>query len=128
MADNNAKDIGNGLKGHDVPVSARPSAHLPAEPAAPRQSFHIDHLRVRVNRITVIAGDGTPGRRVIVDRAFDYVFEARGITDRNFDDKVSGPMGQQALQNVIERQPDLVMDLAREKLRKSVTEKLLGEK
>ena len=128
MADNNAKDIGNGLKGQVSVGSAQPAARMPVEPAATRQAFHIDHLRVRVNRITVIAGDGTPGRRVIVDRAFDYVFDARGITDRNFNEKVSGPMGQQALQNVIERQPELIMDLAREKLRKSVTEKLLGDK
>ena len=128
MADNNAKDIGNGLKGADRPAApdAPPVAHPPAPSAG--QSFHIRHLRVRVDRITVIAGDGTPQRRVVIDRTFNYVFEARDITDRNFDDKVSKPMGKLALQTAVEQQPELLMDLARERLRKSVTETLLGDK
>jgi len=128
LSDNNAKDIGNGLKGADRPAApdAPPVAHPPAPSAG--QSFHIRHLRVRVDRITVIAGDGTPQRRVVIDRTFNYVFEARDITDRNFDDKVSKPMGKLALQTAVEQQPELLMDLARERLRKSVTEKLLGEK
>jgi hypothetical protein len=124
LSDNNAKDIGNGLKGAEQAEVPRPVAG----PPAPRQPFRIRHLLVRVDRITVITGDGTPGRRVVIDRAFDYKFEARDITDRNFDDKVSSPMGKLALETAVEKQPEVLMDLARERVRRSVTEKLLGEK
>lgn len=124
LKDNNAKDIFNGLKSATSAEAPRPA---PGQPAA-KQPFLIKHLRVRVGRITVISGDGTEQRKVAVDQAFDYVFEARDITERNFDEKVSRPMGTQALQTVAQRQPELVLDLARERLRRSVTEKLLGEK
>ncbi len=128
LTDNNAKDIGNGLKGADKPAMTDTEPVVrPARPPA-GHSFQIHHLRVRVNRITIIAGDGTPQRHVVIDREFNYVFEAHDITDRNFDDKVSSPMGKLALQTAVEQQPELLMDLARERLRKSVTEKLLGEK
>jgi len=109
LVDNNAKDIGNGLKGTPSPS---------AEPAKPAQPFAIKHLRVRVGRVTVISGDGTAARRVVFDQDYGYEFEARDITDRNFDAKVSGPMGQQALQTALRRQPELMLELAREKLRR----------
>ena len=111
LSDNNAKDIGNGLK--SPPAAPEPSA----EPAAPAQPFLIKHLRVRVGRITVISGDGTAGRRVIVDEDFGFGFEARDITEKNFNAKVSGPLGQQALQAALRRQPGLMFDFARAKLR-----------
>ena len=124
LKDNNAKDIFNGLK-------SAPSATTPPPapgPPGPKQPFLIKHLRVRVDRITIISGDGTDRRKVVVDQAFNYVFEARDITERNFDEKVSRPMGTQAVQAAAQQQPELMLDLARERLRKSVTEKLLGEK
>jgi hypothetical protein len=124
LKDNNAKDIFNGLK--SAPVAEAP-APAPGPPAA-KQPFLIKHLRVRVDRITVISGDGTDQRKVVVDQPFQYVFEARDITERDFDAKVSRPMGAQALQTAVQRQPELMLDLARERLRRSVTEKLLGEK
>ena len=37
-------------------------------------------------------------------------------------------MGAQAMQTAARQQPELLLDLARERLRRSVTEKLLGEK
>ena len=116
LTDNNAKDIGNGLKG---PVTSPTPSTGPAKPAQP---FLIKHLRVRLGRITVISGDGTASRRVVVDQDFGYVFEARDITDQNFDAKVSGPMGQQALQTALRRQPELMFELAREKLRRPARE------
>ena len=127
LADNNAKDIFNGLKATPGPSTVPSPAPAPGSPAA-KQPFLIKHLRVRVDRITVISGDGTDQRKVVVDQAFDYVFEARDITERNFDEKVSRPMGTQAVQTAAIKQPELLMDLARQRLRKSVTEKLLGEK
>jgi len=124
LKDNNAKDIFNGLKSAPAAEAPKPAPG----PPSPKQAFLIKHLRVRVDRITIIAGDGTEQRKVVVDQAFNYVFEARDITERNFDDKVSRPMGTQAVQTAVQRQPELLLDLARERLRRSVTEKLLGEK
>jgi hypothetical protein len=124
LADNNAKDIFNGLKAAPSAGPSRPEPKTPGE----KQPFLVKRLRVRVDRITVIAGDGTPARKVVVDQPFGYVFEARDITERNFAEKVSRPMGAQALQNAAQRQPELLLDLARERVRKSITEKLLGEK
>ena len=109
LSDNNAKDIGNGLK---APATSPASSQDPAQP------FLIKHLRVRVGRLTVISGDGSAARRVVVDQDFDYDFEARDVTDRNFEAKVTGPMGQQALQAALRRQPELMFELAREKLRR----------
>ena len=112
LADNNAKDIGNGLKG--PATSPKPTT----EPAKPAQPFLIKQLRVRVGRITVVSDDGTAARRVVVDQDFSFVFEARDVTDQNFDAKVSVPLGQQALQTALRRQPELMFDLAREKMRR----------
>ncbi len=123
LADNNAKDIFNGLKTPAGAPSPRPSA-----PSDHKQPFLIKHLRVRIDRITVISGDGTAERKVVVDQSFDYVFEARDITERNFDEKVSRPMGTQAVQTAAQKQPEFLLDLARERVRRSVTEKLLTEK
>jgi hypothetical protein len=124
LADNNAKDIFNGLKAAPVADAPKPAKG----PSGSKQAFLIKHLRVRVDRITVISGDGTDQRKVVVDQAFNYVFDARDITERNFDEKVSRPMGTQAVQTAAQRQPEFLLDLARERLRRSVTEKLLGEK
>ncbi len=124
LADNNAKDIINGLKATPSTGSPRP---VPGPPGV-KQPFLIKHLRIRVDRITVISGDGTDRRKVVLDQPFGYVFEARDITERNFDEKVSRPMGAKAVQTAAQRQPELLLDLARERVRKSVTEKLLGEK
>jgi hypothetical protein len=124
LADNNAKDIFNGLKGAPVASAPKPA---PGPPAV-KQPFLIKRLRVRIDRITVISGDGTERRKVVFDQAFGFVFEARDITERNFDEKVSRPMGTQAMQTAVQQQPELLLDLARERVRRSVTEKLLGEK
>lgn len=123
LADNNAKDIGAALKG-----AAEDAASAATGPPSGAQPFQIGQLRIRVSRITIIAGDGTPGRRLVVDLPIDYVFEAQGITDRDFDAKVSRPMGAQALQVAADKQPALLVDLARTRLRKSVTELLLETK
>lgn len=124
LADNNAKDIFNGLKSG---AAASAPTTAPA-PTGRKQPFLIRHLRVRVDRITVVAGDGTADRKVVLDQPFDYVFEARDVTERDFDEKVSRPMGAQALQTAARKQPELILDLARERVRRSVTEKLLEAK
>jgi hypothetical protein len=124
LADNNAKDIINGLKAAPSAGTPRPATGTPGV----KQPFLIKHLRVRVDRITIISGDGTAQRKVVLDQPFGYVFEARDITEQNFNEKVSRPMGTKAVQTAAQRQPELLLDLARERVRKSVTEKLLGEK
>lgn len=111
LTDNNAKDIGNGLKGA---ASAQPAT----APASPPQPFLIKHLRLRIGRVTVVSDDGSASRRVLLDQDFGFVFEARDVTDQNFDAKVSGPLGQQALQTALRRQPELMFELAREKMRR----------
>ncbi len=112
LSDNNAKDIANGLK------SSASSPAPKTEPSKAPQPFLIKHLRVRVGRITVVSGDGSADRRVVVDQDFGYVFEANDVTEKNFNAKVSGPMGQQALQTALRRQPELMFELAREKMRR----------
>ena len=59
---------------------------------------------------------------MVVDQDFGYDFEARDVTDQNFNAKVSVPMGQQALQTALRRQPELMLELAREKLRRPARE------
>ena len=114
LTDNNAKDIGNGLKG--TAASPKPAT----APASPPQPFRSKHLRVRIGRITVVSGDGSASRRVLLDQDFGFVFEASDITDRNFDAKVSVPLGQQVLlQTHLETaKPELLFELAREKIRR----------
>jgi hypothetical protein len=110
LTDNNAKDIGNAFK----PAPAGPSA----EPAPPARPFLIKRLRVRVGHVKVVSGDGTPERRVVLDQDIGFVFEASDITERNFDAKVSVPLGQQALQAALRRRPELLFEFARDKLRR----------
>ncbi len=110
LTDNNAKDIGNAFKS----APAGPSA----EPAPPARPFLIKRLRVRVGHVKVVSGDGTPERRVVVDQDIGFVFEASDITERNFDAKVSVPLGQQALQAALRRRPELLFEFARDKLRR----------
>lgn len=124
LSDNNAKDIFNGLKS---PPATQPPPVASAPPSA-KSPFLIKRLRVRVDRLTIISGDGTAARKVVLDQAYGLVFEARDITELNFNEKVSRPMGAQAAEVALRRQPELLLDLARERLRKSVTEKLLTEK
>jgi hypothetical protein len=55
---------------------------------------------------------------VVVDQDIGFVFEASDITERNFDAKVSVPLGQQALQAALRRRPELLFEFARDKLRR----------
>lgn len=123
LADNNAKDIFRGLKG---PKEERPAAETP-KPAGPKRPFRIDHLRVRIGHVVIVAADGSPQRRQVVDADLNLTFEASGITERNFDEKVSKPLGQLAMQEAATRGPEVLLDIAQTKLRRSVTERLQQE-
>lgn len=123
LADNNAKDIFRGLKGAKTP---RPDP-VPDRSAGPKRPFRIDHLRVRIAHVVIVAGDGSPQRRQVTDADLNLAFEATGITEKNFDEKVSKPLGQLAMQEAAVRGPEVLLDIAQTKLRRSVTERLLQE-
>lgn len=124
LKDNNAQDILRGLKGAEPPPPA--PGQSPAE--EPRTPFLIEKLRLRVGHITVIAGDGTPQRRVVIDRQFDLVFEAENITDANLEQTLTGPLGKQVVAQTPAASAGLLFDLTKDKIRTSITEKLLNDK
>ncbi len=124
LKDNNAQDIFRGLKSADTPP---PPAGQPAIDT-PRTPFLIEKLRLRVGHITVIAADGTPQRRVVIDRQFDLVFEAQNITDANLEETLTGPLGKQVVAQTPAASAGLLFDLTKDKIRTSITEKLLNEK
>lgn len=124
LKDNNAQDILRGLKSADTPP---PPAGQPASDA-PRTPFLIEKFRLRVGHITVIAADGTPQRRVVIDRQFDLVFEAQNITDANLEQTLTGPLGKQVVAQTPAASAGLLFDLTKDKIRTSITEKLLNEK
>ena len=49
------------------------------------------------------------------------------MTENNFGTVVSSPLGQAALQKAGDVAPQLIMDITRERLRRSITEKLQTE-
>ena len=104
--DNNAQDIANGLK-----AGAVRDATKPAEPAGQRP-FQIRSLRVRVGRVTVINHDGTPDRRVFLDRQADFVFEAADVTEHNFAEKVTRPLTKEAMRVALGLPAGLPFDLS----------------
>ncbi|MEY3583669.1 MAG: hypothetical protein RJA48_752 [Verrucomicrobiota bacterium] len=124
LKDNNAQDIFRGLKSADTPP---PPAGQPVV-AAPRTPFLIEKLRLRIGHITVIAADGTPQRRVVIDRQFDLIFEAQNITDVNLEETLTGPLGKQVVAQTPATTAGLLFDLTKDKIRTSITEKLLNEK
>jgi len=121
LKDNNAQDIFRGLKASDEPP---PPAGQPA-PAAARTPFLIERLRLRIGHITVLAADGTPQRRTVVDRQFDVVFEAQNITEANLEQTLTGPLGKQVLAQGPATGAGLIFDLTKDKIRTSITEQLL---
>lgn len=121
LKDNNAQDIFRGLKASSEPT---PPASQPA-PEAPRTPFLIEHLRLRVGHITIVAADGTPQRRLVVDRQFDLVFEAHNITEANLEQTLTGPLGKQVLSQGGQAGGGLLFDLTKDKVRTSITEQLL---
>ena len=112
LKDNNAQDIFRGLKSADTPP---PPAGQPVV-AAPRTPFLIEKLRLRIGHITVI------------DRQFDLVFEAQNITDVNLEETLTGPLGKQVVAQTPATTAGLLFDLTKDKIRTSITEKLLNEK
>lgn len=122
LKDNNAQDIFRGLKSSDAPPPP-PGKTVPDEPRTP---FVIEHLRLRVGHITIVAADGTPQRRLVVDRQFDLVFEAHNITEANLEQTLTGPLGKQVMSQGGKAGAGLLFDLTKDKVRTSITEQLLN--
>jgi hypothetical protein len=126
LKDNNIQDISKGLKAAETPAPP-PQPSKSTTPATPAQPFKIEKLHLRIGRVVIIAADGTPDRHVVIDRELNFVFEARGVTENNFGETVSSPLGKAALQKAGDAAPMLIMDITRERLRRSITEKLQNE-
>lgn len=124
MKDNNAQDILRGLKAPDDPAVATAKP----EPDQPSAGYLIEKLRLRIGHVKIIAADGTPLKRVVVDRQFDLVFEARNITDSNLVQTLTEPLGKQVMTQSPVAGAGLLIDLTKDKVRQSITEKLLTEK
>jgi hypothetical protein len=124
LGDNNALDISKALK-------AEARASDPAAPAGPPsapQPYEIGKLRVRVGHLTVVGGDGTARRRVLLDQDINFVFEAQDVTDRNEKETVQKPLQALLQKELTKAATQLLVDVRAERLRPSVTEKLLGDK
>lgn len=127
MKDNNAQDILRALKGEASPASSGTKPDTKNEPT-PKKSFLIDNARIRVGHVKIIVETEGRAPEVILDREFNFVFEAKNVTEKNLNQTVTIPLGAQALASVAVVAPRLSMEIANHELRKSITEKLLGEK
>jgi hypothetical protein len=124
LGDNNALDLSKALKA-EARAAAAPDAT--GAPAASRP-YEIGRLRVRVGHLTVVGGDGSARRRVLLDQDIDFVFEARDVTDRNEKETVQKPLQAMLQKELTKAATQLLFDVGSQRLRPSVTEKLLGEK
>ena len=128
MKDNNAQDILRGLKSGDLKVKNDSNeASAATDVSDTRQPFKIESLRVRIGQVKVIVEEPNRAPVVVIDRNFNFVFEANNITDKNLVESLTAPLGQKALTHTAAIAPDLVMDISDRKLRKSITEKILRE-
>jgi hypothetical protein len=123
LKDNNVLDIGKALK-----EESRQPTGGPAQPAGAARPYEIGKLRVRVGHLTVVGGDGTARRRVLLDQDVNFVFEARDVTDRNEKETIERPLQAQLQQELAKAATLLLFDVRAERVRPSITEQLLGEK
>ena len=97
MKDNNAQDILKGLK--STPTENINESPGLSEPSVdqPKKSFKIDNLRLRVGQIIVVVEDGNKPAEIVVNNNFNFVFEAKDITEKNYQKMVSLPLGAKVL-------------------------------
>ena len=128
MKDNNAQDILKGLK--SVPPENVSEPSVPSEPGVdqPKKSFKIDNLRLRVGQIIVVVEDGNKPAEIVVNNNFNFVFEAKDITEKNYQKMVSLPLGAKVLTKAATLAPRLMMDITNRNIRQSITEKFLEKK
>jgi hypothetical protein len=123
LKDNNVLDIAKALK-----EESRQASGGPAGPAGPARPYEIGKLRVRVGHLTVVGGDGTARRRVLLDQDLNFVFEARDVTDRNEKETIERPLQAMLQQELAKAATQLLFDVRSERVRPSITEQLLGDK
>jgi hypothetical protein len=128
MKDNNAQDILKGLKSSQAESVNEPPA--PSEPSVdqPKKPFKIDNLRLRVGQIIVVVEDGNKPAEIVVNNNFNFVFEAKDITEKNYQKMVSLPLGAKVLTKAATLAPRLMMDITNRNIRQSITEKFLEKK
>jgi hypothetical protein len=126
MKDNNAQDILKGLKSHppeNIPAPTSPSTEPVDSP--PKKPFKIDNLRLRVGQIVVIVEGDKTATETVVNNNFNFVFEAKDITEKNYEKLVSFPLGAKVLTKASTLAPRLMMDITNRSIRQSITEKIL---
>jgi hypothetical protein len=128
MKDNNAQDILKGLKSSQTENANESSASSEPSVDQPKKPFKIDNLRLRVGQIVVIVEDGNKPAEIVVNNNFNFVFEAKDITEKNYQKIVSVPLGAKVLTKAATLAPRLMMDITNRNLRQSITEKFLEKK
>jgi hypothetical protein len=128
MKDNNAQDILKGLKSAPTENVNEPSAPSETSVDQPKKSFKIDNLRLRVGQIIVVVEDGNKPSEIVVNNNFNFVFEAKDITEKNYQKMVSLPLGAKVLTKAATLAPRLMMDITNRSIRQSITEKFLENK
>jgi len=105
LADNNVADILAGLKAGTEPAAPAGS------PAPARQPFLIERLRLRLGHLTLIEGDGTPDREVVLDQELGLVLDVRDVSENDFQAKVTEVILSQALRRAVLAKPQLLLRL-----------------
>jgi hypothetical protein len=123
LKDNNVLDLGKSLK-----EETRPAPGSAPGPAGAPRPYEIGKLRVRVGHLTVVGGDGTARRRVLLDQDINFVFEARDVTDRNHKETIDAPLQALLQKELTKAATQLLFDVRTERVRPSITEQLLGDK
>ena len=128
MKDNNAQDILKGLKSAQAEKISESPASSEPDVDQPKKPFKIDNLRLRVGQIVVMVEDGNRPAEIVVNNNFNFVFEAKDITEKNYQKIVSLPLGAKVLTKAATLAPRLMMDITNRNIRQSITEKILEKK
>jgi hypothetical protein len=124
MKDNNAQDILKGLKSSSTETISQPTAKTELVDSQPKKPFKIDNLRLRVGQIVVIVEGDKSSAETVVNNNFNFVFEAKDITEKNYEKLVSFPLGAKVLTKASTIAPRLMMDITNRNIRMSITEKI----
>lgn len=124
MRDNNAQDILKGLKSVSSEKNAEPGKSTPSEEPQ-NKPFKIDNLRLRVGQIVILVESNNKPTEIVVNNNFNFVFEAKDITEKNYQTMVSLPLGAKVLTKAATLAPRLMMDITNRNIRQSITEKIL---
>ena len=116
FVDNNVTDILAGLKAGVDPAAPA------ASPAPARQPFLIKRLRLRLGQLTLIEGDGTPERDVVLDQDLGLVLDVTDVTENDFQAKVTEVIVNHAVRRAVLAKPQLLLRLPLRRAR-ATTEK-----